>query len=146
MKSYILFIYGAFEDHEDLEFFCLEHFTQVSESGVKYVIESLGNCIIIFDSDKEKETLIEDLKKLLDLEHIRFYFIFEKENVFWAEIPEALREFIFKPQNSSHDAFKVSIRKLNKKFDLDDILEKIQDQGMDSLTEDEKKFLDEFGK
>jgi predicted metal-dependent TIM-barrel fold hydrolase len=146
MKSYILFIYGAFEDHEDLEFFCLEHFTQVSESGVKYVIESLGNCIIIFDSDKDKETLIEDLKKLLDLEHIRFYFIFEKENVFWAEIPEALREFIFKPQNSSHDAFKVSIRKLNKKFDLDDILEKIQDQGMDSLTEDEKKFLDEFGK
>jgi predicted metal-dependent TIM-barrel fold hydrolase len=146
MKSYILFIYGAFEDHEDLEFFCMEHFTQVSESGVKYVIESLGNCIIIFDSEKDKETLIEDLKKLLDLEHIRFYFIFEKENVFWAEIPEALREFIFKPQNSSHDAFKVSIRKLNKKFELDDILEKIQDQGMESLTEDEKKFLDEFGK
>jgi hypothetical protein len=145
MKSYILFIYGAFEDHEDLEFFCMEHFTQVSESGVKYVIESLGNCIIIFDSEKDKETLIDDLKKLLDLEHIKFYFIFEKENVFWAEIPEALREFIFKPQNSSHDAFKVSIRKLDRKFELDDILEKIQDQGMDSLTEDEKKFLDGFG-
>lgn len=146
MKSYILFIYGAFEDHEDLQFFCMEHFTQVSESGVKYVIESLGNCIIIFDSEKDKETLIEDLKKLLDLEHIRFYFIFEKENVFWAEIPEALREFIFKPQNSSHDAFKVSIKKLDKKFVLDDILEKIQDQGIESLSEDEKKFLDEFGK
>lgn len=146
MKSYILFIYGAFEDHEDLQFFCMEHFTQVSESGVKYVIESLGNCIIIFDSEKDKETLIEDLKKLLDLEHIRFYFIFEKENVFWAEIPEALREFIFKPQNSSHDAFKVSIKKLDKKFVLDDILEKIQDQGIESLSEDEKKFLDGFGK
>lgn len=146
MKSYILFIYGAFEDHEDLEFFCMEHFTQVSESGVKYVIESLGNCIIIFDSEKDKETLIDDMKKLLDLEHIRFYFIFEKENVFWAEIPEALREFIFKPQNSSHDAFKVSIRKLDKKFELDDILEKIQDQGIESLSEDEKKFLDGFGK
>lgn len=146
MKSYILFIYGAFEDHEDLQFFCMEHFTQVSESGVKYVIESLGNCIIIFDSEKDKETLIEDLKKLLDLEHIRFYFIFEKENVFWAEIPEALREFIFKPQSSSHEAFKVSIKKLDKKFVLDDILEKIQDQGIESLSEDEKKFLDEFGK
>jgi hypothetical protein len=123
----------------------MEHFTQVSESGVKYVIESLGNCIIIFDSEKDKETLIDDLKKLLDLEHIKFYFIFEKENVFWAEIPEALREFIFKPQNSSHDAFKVFIRKLDRKFELDEILEKIQDQGMDSLTEDEKKFLDGFG-
>ncbi len=146
MKSYILFIYGAFEDHEDLEFFCMEHFTQVSEAGVKYVIESLGNCIIIFDTEKDKETLIQDLKKTLDLEHIRFYFIFEKEHIFWTEIPEALREFIFKPQNVAHDAFKITVRKLNKKFDLDEILEKIQTHGMDSLTEDEKNFLDEFGK
>ena len=144
MKGF--FIYGSFEDHEDLEFFCLEHFTQISESGVKYVIESLGNCIIIFDSEKDKETLIQDLKKLLDLEHIKFYFIFERESVVWAEIPEALRDFIFKPQNSSHDAFKVSIRKLNKNFELDEILEKIQDQGIESLSEDEKKFLDGFGK
>jgi predicted metal-dependent TIM-barrel fold hydrolase len=146
MKSYILFIFGAFEDHEDLEFFCMEHFAQVSEAGIKYVIESLGNCIIIFDSEKDRETLLSDLKKTLDIEHIRFYFIFEKDKVFWAEIPEALRDFMFKPQEVPHDAFKITIRKLDKKFDLDEILEKIQDHGMESLTEDEKKFLDEFGK
>lgn len=146
MKSYILFIYAAFEDHEDLEFFCMEHFTQVSEGGIKYVIESLGNCIIIFDTEKDKETLISDLKKTLDIEHIKFYFIFEKDSVFWAEIPEALRQFMFKPQEVSHDAFKITIRKLDKNYDLDEILEKIQDLGMGSLTEDEKKFLDEFGK
>ncbi len=146
MKSYILFIYGAFEDHEDLEFFCMEHFNQVTEAGIKYVIESLGNCIIIFDTEKDKETLLKDLKKTLDIEHIKFYFIFEKNHVFWAEIPEALRDFMFKPQEASHDAFKITIRKLDKKFDLDEILEKIQDFGVDSLTEDEKKFLDEFGK
>ena len=146
MKSYILFIYGAFEDHEDLEFFCMEHFTQVSEAGIKYVIESLGNCIIIFDSEKDREKLLEDLKKTLDIEHIKFYFLFEKEHLFWAEIPEALREFMFKPQEASHDAFKITIRKLDKKYDLDEILEKIQDLGMDSLTEDEKNFLDQFGK
>ena len=146
MKSYILFIYGAFEDHEDLEFFCMEHFNQVTEAGIKYVIESLGNCIIIFDTEKDKETLLKDLKKTLDIEHIKFYFIFEKNHVFWAEIPEALRDFMFKPQEASHDAFKITIRKLDKKYDLDEILEKIQDLGMGSLTEDEKKFLDEFGK
>lgn len=82
----------------------------------------------------------------MDIEHIKFYFLFEKESVYCAEIPEALRDFMFKPQESSHDAFKITIRKLDKKHDLDEILEKIQDQGMDSLTEDEKKFLDEFGK
>jgi predicted metal-dependent TIM-barrel fold hydrolase len=146
MKLYILFIFGTFEDHQDLEFFCMEHFTQVSEAGIKYVIESLGNCIIIFESEKDKETLVQDLKKTLDIEHIKFYFLFEKESVYCAEIPEALRDFMFKPQESSHDAFKITIRKLDKKHDLDEILEKIQDQGMDSLTEDEKKFLDEFGK
>jgi len=146
MKPYILFIYAAFEDHEDLEFFCMEHFTQVSEMGIKYVIENLGNCIIIFESEKDKETLIQDLKKTLQLEHIKFYFIFEKDSVFWAEIPEALRDFMFKPKESAHDAFKITIRKLDKKYDLDEILEKIQDLGMDSLTEDEKNFLDEFGK
>lgn len=145
MKSYILFIYGAFEDHEDLEFFCMQHFTQVTEGGIKYVIESLGNCIIIFDSEKDKETLLADLKKTLDIEHIKFYFIFEKDSVFWAEIPEALRDFMFKPKEPGVDAFKITIRKLDKKYDLDEILEKIQDHGLDSLTEDEKKFLDEFG-
>lgn len=146
MKSYILFIYGSFEDHEELQFFCMEHFNQVTEKGVKYVIESLGNCIIIFDTEKDKETLIKDLKSALDIEQIKFYFIFEKESLIWTEIPEALREFMFKPQEGSHDAFKITIRKLDKNFDLDEILEKIQELGIDGLTEDEKKFLDEFGK
>ena len=124
----------------------MEHFSQVSEAGIKYVIESLGNCIIIFDSEKDKETLTADLKKTLDIEQIKFYFIFEKEHVFSAEIPEALRDFIFKPQDNSVDAFKITIRRLDKKYDLDELLEKIQDFGLDSLSEDEKNFLDEFGK
>lgn len=146
MKSYILFIFGAFEDHEDLEFFCMEHFSQISDGGIKYVIESLGNCIIMFDSGKEKETLINDLKTTLAIEHIKFYFIFEKNSVFGAELPEAVRDFIFKPQEPGVDMFKITIRKIDKNMDLDEILEKIHDVGFDSLTEDEKKFLDGFGK
>jgi len=72
----------------------MEHFNQVTEAGIKYVIESLGNCIIIFDTEKDKETLISDLKKTLEIEQIKFYFIFEKNDLIWAEIPEALREKI----------------------------------------------------
>ena len=146
MKSYILFIYANFENHEELEYFCMEHFSQVSEAGIKYVIENLGNCIIIFDSEKDKETLTKDLRRTMDIEHIKFYLIFEKESIFWAELPPKLNDFIFKPQEPGVDAFKITIQKLDRNFDLDEILEKIQDSGFDSLTEDEKNFLEGFGK
>jgi tRNA(Ser,Leu) C12 N-acetylase TAN1 len=146
MKTYILFIFGAFEDHEDLEFFCMEHFSQVSEKGIKYVIENGGNTVIIFESDKDKETLVDDLKKTLSIEHIKFYFMFEKEKIFWAELPDSIANFIFKPQESQDDAFKITIRKLDKNYDIDVLLDKIQEFGFDSLNDDEKYFLDNFGK
>lgn len=145
MKTFILFIFGQFEDHEDLEFFCMEHFTQVSEKGIKYVIESLGNCIIIFDSDKDKETLVDDLKKTLSIEHIKFYFIFEKEKLFWAELPEVIHNYIFKPQETQENPLSITVRKIEKNYDLDVILDKIQEFGIENLTDDEKKFLDGFG-
>lgn len=147
MSSYILFIFGSFEDHEDLEYFCIEHFSQVSEAGLKYVIESTGNCVIIFDSDKDKKTLIQDIKTTLDIEHIKFYLMFEKDSVFYAELPEAIRDFIFKPSGKKDNVFdKISVKVVTEKYDLDTILEKIQISGIDSLTEGEKKYLDEFGK
>jgi hypothetical protein len=149
MGSYILFIFGAFEDHEDLEFFCLEHFTKVSESGIKFVIESGGNCVIIFDSEKDKKELINDVKETLAIEHIKFYLMFEKDKVFFAELPESLSNFIFKPAETSKEdetPIKIKITYLDTNYDLDEILDKIQVSGFESLTEGEKKFLDEFGK
>jgi len=149
MGSYILFIFGAFEDHDDLEFFCLEHFTKVSESGIKFVIESGGNCVIIFDSEKDRKDLIKDVKETLAIEHIKFYLMFEKDKVFFAELPESLSNFIFKPAEASEDddtPIKIKITYLDTNYDLDEILDKIQVSGIESLTEGEKKFLDEFGK
>jgi hypothetical protein len=149
MGSYILFIFGAFEDHEDLEFFCLEHFTKVSESGIKFVIESGGNCVIIFDSEKDKKDLIKDVKETLAIEHIKFYLMFEKDKVFFAELPESLSNFIFKPAEVSKEddtPIKIKITYLDTNYDLDEILDKIQTSGIESLTEGEKNFLDGFGK
>ena len=149
MGSYILFIFGAFEDHEDLEFFCLEHFTKVSESGIKFVIESGGNCVIIFDSEKDKKTLTKDVKDTLAIEHIKFYLMFEKDKVFFAELPESLSNFIFKPAETNKEdetPIKIRITYLDTNYDLDEILDKIQVSGIESLTEGEKNFLDEFGK
>jgi hypothetical protein len=149
MGSFILFIFGAFEDHEELQFFCLEHFTKVSESGIKFVIESGGNCIIIFETEKDRETLIKDVKETLSIEHIKFYLMFEKDKVFLAELPESLNNFIFKPAKSNkEDSFpiKFHVSYIEQTYDLDEILDKIQVSGVESLTEGEKKFLDEFGK
>jgi hypothetical protein len=149
MGSYILFIFGAFEDHEDLEFFCLEHFTKVSESGIKFVIESGGNCVIIFDSEKDRKELIKDVKETLAIEHIKFYLMFEKDKVFFAELPESLSNFIFKPAETNNEddtPIKIKITYLDTNYDLDEILDKIQEGGVESLTDGEKKFLDEFGK
>jgi hypothetical protein len=148
MKNYILFIFANFSDLEDLEFFCLEHFPQVSVDGLKYVIESNGSCIIIFDSDKEKDKLIESLKETLTLEQIRFYMLFERSSIIFSELPVDLSDFIFKPISTNLDMFKTKVKKEpnieEKVISLDNILEKIQNDGIDSLSPEEKKFLDDF--
>jgi hypothetical protein len=146
MKNYILFIFANFSDLEDLEFFCLEHFPQVSVDGLKYVIESNGSCIIIFDSDKGKDELIESLKETLTLEQIRFYMLFERSSIIFSELPVDLSDFIFKPISTNLDMSKIK-KEPNieeKVISLDNILEKIQNDGIDSLSPEEKKFLDDF--
>lgn len=149
MKTYILFIFASFTDLEELEFFCFEHFPQLSIGSIKYVIESSGNCIIIFDSDKEKDPLIQSLDETLSLDSIRFYMIFEKNSIFWSKLPPDLNKFIFKVQSKNPGMFKVlsdmGKKPLEPQFSLDDILEKIQIEGITSLSPEEKKFLDDFG-
>ena len=51
MKTYILFIFGMFDDHEDIEYFCTEVLAEskVIES-VRFVIENSQNIIVIFES------------------------------------------------------------------------------------------------
>lgn len=151
MKTYILFLFASFNDLEDLEFFCFEHFPHVSSGGIKYVIVSNGNSIIIFDSDKEKDDLVKSLHETLSIEQIGFYMIFEREAIFWAELPKELNNFMFKPKETKPEMFKINTKdsKIEEKsldtLILDDILEKIQNEGIDSLSEDEKNFLDNFG-
>ena len=60
MNTYILFVYGNFEDREDIEFFCSDVFPSESILSVKYIIENNQNIIIIFDSYKEKLELAKE--------------------------------------------------------------------------------------
>ncbi len=96
MNTYILFLYGSFEDREDIEFFCSEVFPSESIMSVKYIIENNQNIIVIFDSELEKVELAKELYQALTPDHVKFYFLFEREMLVTAHIPQSIKDFIFK--------------------------------------------------
>jgi signal recognition particle receptor subunit beta len=141
LRTFVLFVFGDFDDIVDIEFFCLNHIggsEYVKE--IKYVIQNLKNIIIIFDSDVEDEKLRRELFLLLKNENVMFYFIFDKDDVFLAHIPQNINEIIYKPAKVND---KIEASTMDT-LDLDTLLEKIQTYGLDSLTIEEKKFLDSF--
>jgi hypothetical protein len=147
MKTFILFIFGTFEDHEDVAFFCTEILADSpAVKSLKYVIESTQNIIVIFDSELERLELLEELYKVLLTDSVKFYFMFDRDNIVSAHIPEQVKDFIFKPLPES-SAIKIDyIKNIPEELDLDEVLEKIEQTGIESLTEDEKNFLDNFEK
>ncbi len=144
MKTYLLFIYGMFEDHEDVEYFCMDVINDLPcVKEVRYVIENFQNIIVIFDSEDSKADISNELFGVLQNDNVKFYFLFERENLITAHIPEEVKDFIYKPDKKN--IMEVEYRRTPKEnFDLDELLDKIEKQGIDSLTPEEKKFLDNF--
>lgn len=144
MKTYILFIFGMFDDHDDIEYFCTEVLAEskVIES-VRFVIENSQNIIVIFDSEFDHKNISNELFGLLTNDNIKFYFIFDRENLVTAHLPIEVKDFIFKPANVNH-IVRVEYEKTTPILDLDQVLEKIEESGIASLTPEEKKFLDNF--
>ena len=147
MKTFILFIFGMFEDHEDIEYFCNE---MLSESptinSVRYVIENSQNIIVIFDSETDYKTLSQDLYTLLMNDNVKFYFIFDRDSLVTAHLPQQVKDFIFKPSGTSTMIRVDYDKNSSPSMDLDELLDKIEQMGIDSLTPEEKNFLDNFAK
>jgi hypothetical protein len=146
MKTFILFIFGMFEDHEDVEYFCTEVLTDIPViDSVRYVIENSQNIIVIFDSESDYRTLSTELYVVLDNENVKFYFIFDRESLVTAHVPQQVKDFIFKPK-TDNNVMKIDYEKPDKslKLDLDELLDKIEKSGIASLTPEEKNFLDNF--
>ncbi len=151
MKTFMLFVYGKFDDHQEIEFFCIELIGGTPGiNKVRYVIEgSSKNIIIIFESDLERKELSEELHSLITPDIVKFYFLFDRENLYTANLPVQMRDFIFKVSDE-HTSLLLEYDTNPKKLpttndlDLDSILEKIKQFGVDSLTPVEKKFLDNF--
>jgi len=146
MKTYILFIFGMFDDHEDIEYFC-SHVISESKTieSIRFMIENSENIIVIFDSTQEPSKISEDLFPLLIDEHIKFYFIFDRENLITSHLPQQIKDLLYK-QFDDNTIVRIDHERIKKTIglDLDNLLEKIKDYGVESLTEEEKNFLDNF--
>jgi signal recognition particle receptor subunit beta len=151
MKSYLLFIYGVFDDEKDIEFFCLEILGQSPfVSSVRYIIENNQNIIVMFDSNEDNEVLSNEIHLLSKNDSVKFYFLIEKPSLVSVYLPETINDYIFKPSTSDPLMIKVEYEKNTEvqraDLNLDDVLDKIDYYGIESLTPEEKKFLDNFEK
>lgn len=150
MNTYLLFIYGTFENHEEIDFFCMDvlNNSEVIKS-LKYVIENGENIIVIFETDVDYLELSTELYKLMNNETVVYYFLFNRDTLITAHIPERLKDFIFKPSTESNDDY-IEIKttpipeKSKVDLNLDHVLDKIEKSGFESLNDDEKKFLENF--
>jgi hypothetical protein len=147
MKTFILFIFGMFEDHEDIEYFCNEILGESPTiNSVRYVIENSQNIIVIFDSETDYKTLSQDLYTLLINDNVKFYFIFDRDSLVTAHLPQQVKDFIFKPSGTSTMIRVDYDKNSSPSMDLDELLDKIEQMGIESLTPEEKNFLDNFAK
>lgn len=146
MKTFLLFIFGMFEDEEDIEYFCTDILgdSPIIKS-VRFVIENSQNIIVIFDSDVDNKTIAQELFAILTNENIKFYFIFDRDSMVTAHVPQEVKDFIFQPITDNM-IIKMEHRKknMNPILDLDLLLEKIEEYGIESLSPEEKNFLDNF--
>lgn len=152
MKTLILFLYGSFDNHEEIEHFCFEKFgVSPCVNNVRFVIENDKNIIVIFDTTFNRGELAKELHQVLSIDIIKFYFLFDRESIYTANLPVQMKDFIFKPKENhsslriEYDNEEISSVKISE-LDLDTILEKIDQLGINSLNEEEKNFLDNFEK
>jgi len=144
MKTYILFIFGMFEDQEDVDYFCTQVMGDIPIlKSLRFIVEKEQNIIAIFESDIEEEKLTQELYLLLVNDNVKFYFMFDRDTMVTNFLPREVRNFIFN-LHIENVIIKIDYPKYNKTLDLDQVLDKIKETGVDSLTPEEKNFLDNF--
>jgi hypothetical protein len=143
MTTYAIFLYGMFDDMEDIEYFVLDVLgsTPVVKK-IKYLVENGRNLIIMVETDTETDKFVEKIHKVLVAPEVKFYFVFDIKDVASAHLPEKVKEFIF--QKIEDQYLRIEYQKQPISMDIDEILEKINKTGIESLSTEEKNFLDNF--
>ena len=146
MNTFILFVYGVFEDQDDIEFFCLELFGQSEYlKSLKFVVEGNKNIIIVFDTELDNAKLSEEIYNLCFNENIKYYFLVNRHSILSVNLPDPVNDFIFKSDTPENSMMKIEYKKKPQEaFNLDDVLDKLNQMGIEALTPEEKNFLDNF--
>ena len=145
METYILFLYGMFDDMEDIEFYCNEVLLQNrAVNRLKFIVENNRNLVIILQTKQGHDEFSKSLHKDLTMDNVKFYFMFRRDEMISAHLPQEVKDFIFGNVEDRYLSVQYSRPKKVVSLDVDEILEKIKKEGIDSLTVEEKKFLDDF--
>lgn len=156
MNTYLLFVNGLFDNANEIDMFSGEFINLFKQiSSPKFVIENQYNMIIIFDSDIAEEEIVHKIKNGFKSNLVRFYFLFNREDIMVANMPQEISALLFKdlPTDSSLEINLINNEEPKKVEDenivngeiyIDTLLDKIEKFGIESLTENEKKFLDNF--
>lgn len=146
MTTYLLFLNGFFKTRKDIEEFSNDFVEGVSTThSLKVFIENKESIILIFDSDDDVEILRNNINGFLSKNEIKSSFMFKKDDLQMVRLPEEVQEIIFSSSPIDSILF-LEIMAIEKEYNLDEILDKIEKNGIQSLTKDEKKFLDNFKK
>ena len=102
MKTFILFLFGVFETHEEIENFCFDVLGRsTAVKNLRFVIEDEKNIIVIFDSELGRHPISKELHSILTTDIIKFYFLFERESIYSVNLPVEMKDFIFKPKENN---------------------------------------------
>ena len=113
--------------------------------SLRYVLEKWESIILVFDSDFTKKELGKTLKSLMGKLPIKFYLLFNKKNTMFYELPPGMVDIINK-EIPKESVLYVEVFIKEEELKIDDILDKIEKFGIESLTKKEKNFLDNFKK
>lgn len=145
MKTYILFTFGDFREWEEILDFITVNFKKIdSLYERKFIIEANKNIFIQFSTDLNEKELANNLYTTLNNSAVKFYFLFNRDNVVSSYLPDSVLQYIFSEDIKNDSYITIEYEKNNEILNIDTIIDKIKEVGIDNLTPKEKKFLNNF--
>lgn len=145
MKTYILFTFGDFREWEEILDFITVNFKKIdSLYERKFIIEANKNIFIQFSTDLNEKELANNLYTTLNNSAVKFYFLFNRDNVVSSYLPDSVLQYIFSEDIKNDSYITIEYEKNNEILNIDTIIDKIKEVGIDNLTSKEKKFLNNF--